>query len=169
MIFVTVGTTDFDSLAARMDELAPQLGEDVVIQTGRGTYTPRHAQHFRFAPSLDNYYRQARLVVSHGGLGTLVEVLRLGKPLIGVSNPDRYDLHQDDLLGEMERGGYLVWCRDLAALGADIERISRMRFRHYEEPACNIHLAIADFLAGQDMAHWRSARHRDQSHSAPDA
>jgi UDP-N-acetylglucosamine transferase subunit ALG13 len=155
MIFVTVGTTDFDALAARMDELTPVLNEEVIIQTGRGVYVPRHAQHFRFAPSLDDYYRQARLVVSHGGLGTLVEVLRLGKPLIGVSNPDRFDLHQNDLLGELERGGYLLWCRDLASLGDDIRRIASMQFRRYEQPPCRIHLAIADFLAGKDMSVWR--------------
>ena len=155
MIFMTVGTTDFDALAQRMDELTPALGEDVTIQTGRGAYEPRHAQHFRFAPSLDDYYRQARLVVSHGGLGTLIEVLRLGKPLIGVSNPDRYDLHQNDLLGELERGGYLLWCRDLNCLAADIERIAGMQFKHYEEPPCSIHLAIDDFLSGRDMAPWR--------------
>lgn len=155
MIFVTVGTTDFDALAARMDELAPSLREDVLIQTGRGAYVPQHAQHFRFAPSLDSYYQQARLVVSHGGLGTLIEVLRLGKPVIGVSNPDRFDLHQNDLLGELEQGKYLLWCRDLASLGQDIERISSMQFRRYEDPPCSIHLAIADFLDGRDMANWR--------------
>ena len=150
MIFVTVGTTDFDSMAMRMDELAPGLNEEVIIQTGRGVYTPQRAQHFRFAPALDDYYRRARLVVSHGGLGTLVEVLRLGKQLIGVSNPDRYDLHQNDLLGELAQGGFLLWCRDLASLEDDVRRISTMQFRRYEDPECNIHLAIADFLAGKD-------------------
>lgn len=158
MIFVTVGTTDFDALAARMDELAPALGEEVIMQTGRGRYAPRHAQAFRFAPALDDYYRQARLVVSHGGLGTLVEVLRLGKPLIGVSNPDRFDLHQQELLGELSTGGYLVWCRDLATLGDDIAGIAGRQFSRYEEPPCRIHEAIADFLAGKDMERWRNRR-----------
>jgi beta-1,4-N-acetylglucosaminyltransferase len=155
VIFVTVGTTDFDALAQRMDELVPSLADDVVIQTGRGIYTPQHAQHFRFAPALDSYYQQARLVVSHGGLGTLIEVLRLGKPVIGVSNPDRFDLHQNDLLGELEQGGYLLWCRDLALLGKDIERVAAMQFRRYEDPPCSIHLAIADFLDGKDMTRWQ--------------
>jgi UDP-N-acetylglucosamine transferase subunit ALG13 len=155
MIFVTVGTTDFDALASCMDELAARLGEEVIIQTGRGSYKPRRAQHFRFAPSLEDYYRRARLVVSHGGLGTLVEVLRLGKPLIGVSNPDRFDLHQNDLLGELEQGGYLLWCRDLASLAGDIERIAAMQFHRYDAPPCSIHLAVADFLAGKDMSTWK--------------
>ena len=155
MIFVTVGTTDFDALAARMDELAAELHEEVIIQIGRGSYQPRHARHFRFAPSLDGYYQRARLVVSHGGLGTLIEVLRVGKPLIGVSNPDRFDLHQDDLLGELERGGYLLWGRDLADLDDDIRRIGTMSFRRYQEPPCQIQTVIADFLAGRDPARWR--------------
>jgi beta-1,4-N-acetylglucosaminyltransferase len=155
VIFVTVGTTDFDLLAQRMDELAPALGEEVVIQTGRGVYPPQHARHFRFAPSLDDYYRQARLVVSHGGLGTLVEVMRAGKPLIGVSNPDRFDLHQNELLDEMEAGGYLLWCRDLANLSSEIARAASMQFRRYEDPPCSVHLVIEDFLAGRDLSPWR--------------
>src|SRR4051794_7327968 len=98
MIFVTVGTTDFDDLVERMDDLAPALDEEVICQIGIGRYIPRHCQYFRFAASLDDCLRPARLVVSHGGLGTVMEVVRLGKPLVGVSNPDRRDLHQDDIL-----------------------------------------------------------------------
>lgn len=156
MIFVTVGTTDFDALTACMDALAPGMHEEVIIQTGRGSYVPRKARHFRFAPSLDDYYRRASLVVSHGGLGTVIEVLRLGKPLIGVSNPDRFDLHQNDLLGELERGGYLLWCRDLACLKGDIRRIRGMHLARYHGPPCRIHEAITEFLQGGDMEKWRA-------------
>jgi beta-1,4-N-acetylglucosaminyltransferase len=158
VIFVTVGTTDFDALAARMDELAPGMEEEVVIQTGRGSYVPRKAHHFRFAPALDDYYRRASLVVSHGGLGTVMEVLRLGKPLIGVSNPDRFDLHQNDLLGELERGGFLLWCRDLACLADDVRRIRGMHFARYNSPPCYIHEAIIDFLQGKDMVKWKRGK-----------
>lgn len=149
MIFVTVGTTDFDGLAARMDDLAPTFEDKVVIQFGRGRYQPRHAACFRFAPTLDDYYRQADLVVSHGGLGAVVEVLRLGKPLVGVSNPDRYDSHQDELLRALSDGGYLVWCRNLDALADDLERARLTLLRPYEEPPCRIHEVIRDRLSGR--------------------
>lgn len=147
MIFVTVGTTDFDALVAEMDRIAPSLGEEVVAQIGRGRYEPANLRWFRTAPSLEPYYRQADLVVSHGGLGTVIEVASVGKPLVALSNPDRYDRHQDDLLGYMERQGHLLWCRDLARLEADVRRARTMAFRPYVAPPTRIHEVIREYLA----------------------
>jgi len=57
MIFVTVGTTDFDALVREMDRLAPGLGEPVTFQTGRGGARPLHAaESFAFAPALEPDY-----------------------------------------------------------------------------------------------------------------
>ena len=116
MIFVTVGTTDFDALIREMDRLAPALNEKVVAQIGRGRYVPAHMEYFRFVPSLDSYYARARVVVAHGGLGTMIEVLQRSIKLIGISNPDRYDRHQEDLLHALDTRGYMVWCRELGDL-----------------------------------------------------
>lgn len=138
MILVTVGTTDFDALVQAMDALAPSLGEPVVAQIGRGRYEPRHMAFFRFAPSLDAYYRDARLVVAHGGLGTAIEVLQRGLPLIGVSNPDRYDRHQDDLLGALSERNHMIWCKDLEQLPEAIARAATSTFVLYQAPECHI-------------------------------
>jgi beta-1,4-N-acetylglucosaminyltransferase len=146
MIFVTVGTTDFDPLVQAMDWLAPSLGDEVVAQIGRGKYEPQYIHWFRLAPSLQPYYEQADLVVSHGGLGTVIEVAALGKPLVAVSNPELYDLHQDDLLAYMERGGHLLWCRNLSDLEAAVRRARGMTFRPYTVPPTRIHLVIREYL-----------------------
>jgi UDP-N-acetylglucosamine transferase subunit ALG13 len=147
MILVTVGSTDFDALVRAMDELAPELGEEVVMQIGAGSYEPRHASGwFRYAPSLEGYYDRAEIVVSHGGLGTVVEVLRKGKRLVAASNPDRYDAHQDDILGTLAEAGHLVWCRDLARLRQDLATVRAATLTPYVEPECRIHLVIHEFL-----------------------
>lgn len=146
MIFVTVGTTDFDALVQAMDFLAPQLNEEVEIQIGRGGYEPRHCSWFRFSPSLEPYYERADVVVAHGGLGTIMEVLRRGGKLIGVANPDRYDQHQEDLLSYLAEEGYLIWCRDLASLPDELHRVHGMTFRRYWSPECHVHDVIAEFL-----------------------
>jgi beta-1,4-N-acetylglucosaminyltransferase len=149
MIFVTVGTTAFDALVRRMDQLAPILDEEVICQIASGPYTPRRCQYFRFAPSLDDWFHRARLVVSHGGQGSIMEAVRSGTPLVGVSNPDRRDRHQDDILDRFETEHYLIWCRSLENLDACIARASHTHFEAYAQPPCRIHLVIAEFFAEQ--------------------
>jgi beta-1,4-N-acetylglucosaminyltransferase len=147
MIFVTVGSTDFDALIRSMDEIGARLGEELIMQIGSGQYIPQSAtRYFRYAPSLDESYDQAEIVVSHGGLGTVVEALRHGKKLVAVSNPDRYDTHQGDILGAFAETGYLIWCRDLGHLEDDLKRVRVTDLAPYEEPPCEIHQVIREFL-----------------------
>jgi UDP-N-acetylglucosamine transferase subunit ALG13 len=146
MIFVATGTTGFDQLAQAMDELTQSLGEEVVTQIGAGRYIPTHAQYFRLAPSLQPYLQTASLVVSHGGLGTCLEVLDARKPLIALSNPDRYDNHQEDLLKALEAQDYLLWCRDVSQLDQAIATARQRQFRPYERSECRIHLDIREYL-----------------------
>ena len=149
MIFVTVGTTDFDALVRSMDLLAPQLGEEVEMQIGHGEYEPRHCSWFRFASSLEPYYARADVVVAHGGLGTVMEVLRRGGKLIGVANPDRYDQHQEAILRRFETDGYLVACYDLADLANAITHARTTPLRRYPRPQTTLHLEIGAFLANR--------------------
>ena len=150
MILVTVGTTDFDELVARMDDLAGDLDEEIVAQIGRGAYVPRNMEWFRFAPSLDPHYDRARLVVAHGGQGTVAEVLERGLPLVALSNADRFDLHQEDLLGAMERRGHLLWCRSLAELPEALERAAAHTFTPYQPSESRIAQVIRQHLGLDD-------------------
>ena len=149
MIFVATGTTGFDKLAREMDRLTPTLAEEVIIQIGSGRYVPSWAKHFRLAPSLQPYLQTASLVVSHGGLGTCMEVLAAGKPLVALSNPDRYDKHQDDLLGALEAQNYILWCRDPAQLDQAIATARQTAFQSYQRTDCRVHIRIMEFLGGQ--------------------
>ncbi len=146
-VFVSTGTTGFDDLAEAMDRLAAELGEPVVIQIGGGKYIPRWAEYFRLESSLAPYIQAASLVVAHGGLGVCMGVLESGRRLVAVSNPDRYDNHQADLLTALEAAGYLIYCRQLSELANAIERARRTEFRLYQKPATTIHILIREYLA----------------------
>ena len=146
-IFVTVGSTDFDALIRAADNLGPSLQSQGAMQIGHGQYIPVNMPYFRFAPSLAPYYDQASLVIAHGGLGTTMEVLRRGLPLVSVSNPDRYDNHQEELLSAMAEEGYLIECRQLDELERAIEMAQITPLRHYQPPECHIHRAIEGFLS----------------------
>ena len=146
MIFVTVGSTDFDALVAKMDELAAHLDDEVVMQTGLGKYRPKHCRSFRFAPSLNSYYDQAQIVVAHGGLGTIVEALERQKKLICVVNPATYDRHQEHLLSTFASQNYLLWCKDLERLAEAIQQARTTALSRYQPPECHIHEVIRDHL-----------------------
>jgi beta-1,4-N-acetylglucosaminyltransferase len=147
MIFVTVGSTKFTDLIRKMDELAPFLGDEVVMQIGNGPYEPKNARFFRYAASLDPYYDQADLVVAHGGLGTMVEVSERGKKLVCIVNPTTMDLHQEHLLRIYAEKNYLLWCKDLQQLAVAIQQAQNMQFARYQSPECHIHEVIKDYLS----------------------
>lgn len=145
-LFITVGTTDFDNLVKTADFFMPTLNIDGIMQIGHGSYLPVNLPFFRFAPSLVPYYKKATLIVAHGGLATTMEILKFGLPLVSVSNHDRYDNHQDDLLKEMENEGYLIWCRSLDELKESIGNAMIKKFKKYKPPKCNIARIIDEFL-----------------------
>jgi UDP-N-acetylglucosamine transferase subunit ALG13 len=146
-LFVSVGSTDFDELVRAVDSLVPSLGFEGIIQIGHGKYKPKNLPFFRFAVSLSPFYEKASLAVAHGGLATTMEILRQGLPLVSVSNPDRYDRHQEDLLKIMEENGYLIWCRKIEKIDASINLAMSQNFATYNPPECKIHLHISRFLS----------------------
>jgi beta-1,4-N-acetylglucosaminyltransferase len=161
VIFVAVGTTDFDDLIREMDEVALTLSEEIVMQIGNGQYIPKNCQYFRFSPSLEPYYSQASIVVSHGGLGIVMEVLERGNKLIGVENVTCHGEHQRDLLSALAEGGYLIWCQDLNTISGALACARRYTFKRYVAPGCEIHTMIKDFLqVGETNKHHpRKDRH----------
>ena len=100
MIYVTVGTErfPFDRLIRAVDTLGDVLkGEDVFIQTGTGTFTPSfpHAPFIPFDEACDKI-REARIVISHAGAGTLLMCANLGKVPIMMTRKRSFGEHIDD-------------------------------------------------------------------------
>uniref|UniRef100_A0A453IW49 Glycosyl transferase family 28 C-terminal domain-containing protein n=1 Tax=Aegilops tauschii subsp. strangulata TaxID=200361 RepID=A0A453IW49_AEGTS len=65
-------------------------------------------EHFTFLPSIADSIREASLVISHAGSGSIFETLRLGKPLIVVVNEDLMDNHQSELAEELAEQNHLL-------------------------------------------------------------
>ena len=95
MIFITVGTHDqqFTRLIRWIDKIAPEINEEIIIQTGFTDYIPKNCKSFKWAPSLDPYYKKARVVISHGGSSVWEFVYKHNKPLIVVPRQSKYNEH----------------------------------------------------------------------------
>ncbi|MBO4718391.1 MAG: glycosyl transferase family 28 [Prevotella sp.] len=85
MIFVTIGTQlPFDRLIRIIDKLAPELDEEIIAQVYKCGFTPQNIKTVDFlAPDeFDSPFNQARLIISHAGMGTILSALQKGKPII---------------------------------------------------------------------------------------
>jgi UDP-N-acetylglucosamine transferase subunit ALG13 len=101
VIFVTVGShyQGFDRLIKKMDEIAGKIDEKVIMQIGHTEYKPANAEYFDFVDDfqeIERLNREARVVVSHAGAGSILTALKLGSPVIVVPRLKKYDEHMDD-------------------------------------------------------------------------
>ena len=99
MILVTVGMQlGFDRLIEAMDAIAPTLDMPIIAQTGLGSYEPTHMEsREKIAPSeFERLVSEARVIVSHAGIGTVLTAQRLSTPI--VLFPRRFDFgeHRND-------------------------------------------------------------------------
>ena len=86
------------------------------------------------------------LVVSHGELGIISEVLETGKKRVGVENTICHGGPQRDLPSALAEDGYLVWCWDVDELPEAMERAMNQEFKRLVSPDCEIHLVTKGFL-----------------------
>ena len=85
MILVTVGMQlGFDRLVRAMDTLAPTLNMPVIAQTGKGGYRPQRMEaRERITPDeFEALVSEARLIVSHAGIGTVLTAQRFSTPTV---------------------------------------------------------------------------------------
>lgn len=107
MIFVTVGTHNqgFERLVKKADEIAKGISEEVVIQRGHTVYKPENADFFDFASrgEMQGLVKKARVIVSHGGAGSIIFALTERKPVVAVPRLKKYREHVNDHQIELVR------------------------------------------------------------------
>ena len=147
-IFVTIGTGKFEALVKELDKLAPKLKDDITIQLGSGSYKPKNCKWFDFAPDLRNYYKKADLIISHGGPGTVFEILETGKRFVACANVDRTDpRHQVEFLEAISKETKgLIYCKNLANLYSTIQKAKKLKFEKYKRPRCWMDKDVSLFI-----------------------
>ena len=105
MIYATVGTMylDFPRLIHKVDEIAAKLDEEVIIQIGMGQTIPKHCAHFDFRPREEilEIQRRARVIICHAGIGSIIDALQAGQPLVFVPRLKKFKEHNSDHQVEM--------------------------------------------------------------------
>lgn len=102
MIFVTVGTHEqgFDRLIRKIDELKRDelIKDDVFMQTGYCQYQPQFCKFKQFISysQMNQYTVESRIVITHGGPASFMNVLAKGKIPIVVPRQLKFNEHVND-------------------------------------------------------------------------
>ena len=141
MIFATVGMNEylFDRLIQKMDEVAGELDEEVLIQTGSSDYECKNARYFKFADDgeMSGHYDRCDVLVCQAGVGTIINGLKRNKPIVVV--PRRMELnevdtnHQFMIADELVKMGRGICVEDIKDLKDAILKAKGMEFPPYQQ------------------------------------
>jgi UDP-N-acetylglucosamine transferase subunit ALG13 len=135
VIFVTVGThaQGFSRLLGALGPLAEM--DELVVQHGPGAAPGDATVTARFLPAREvaKYVEQARAVVSHAGVGTLMIAWRAGHVPVVVPRlhalGEHVDDHQVELVRALEARGEVIGVWDVADLAAAVRSVPPRRPR----------------------------------------
>jgi len=168
-VFVTVGSTQFDGLVEvvlrkeTLEALYAKGYRQLVIQAGEsklGHHPPGASSTtwsdqldisiWKYKPSLLDDFKEADLVISHAGSGTILEVLRVPKPLIAVPNPTLLHNHQEELAVALHSLGYLGTAR-VINLPEVIRQFDAQALKPFPVPDTSKFQAILDEEMGYSL------------------
>lgn len=131
--FVTVGTipNDFSRLLTKIDELIEHgiIEGKVFVQKGYSKYLPENCEYTDFLDinEFEKQVKESNIIISHGGVGTLMTALKYGKKVIVVPRYRKFkeikDDHQLEITRELEREGKIVALYDIDDMEKAIRKV----------------------------------------------
>ena len=119
MILVLVGTNffSFDRLVEEVD-LKIAKTHEVVMQIGITKYIPINAKYFKYKDKdfILDQIKKSDLVITHGGYGSMIDSILLGKKVVAVPRKLEYKEcldNQIELVKYFESKKYVVGCYDI--------------------------------------------------------
>ena len=143
MILVMLGTQNnsFERLLKKIDELIEKkvIDEKVIVQSGYTKYESKNMRIFDLIPQeeLEKYQEQADLIITHGGVGSIVSSIKKGKKVIAVPRLHIYHEHVNDhqkqIVESFDKKGYIIGIQRIDELENAIIRVQNFEPKKYEE------------------------------------
>lgn len=164
LIFVTLGTQDksFERLLKQID-LDIQKGnikEKVVVQAGHTKYSSDNMEIFDFLATdeFEKMINKSRIIITHGGVGSILTGLKKGKVVIAAARLKKYKEHTNDhqkqIIKEFTDRGYILELRDFSKLSKIIEKAERFRPKKFVSNTPNFVSIVENIIEEDDHVSW---------------
>ena len=164
MILVTLGTQDkdFSRLLVAIDNEIKKgnIKEKVVVQAGCTNYTSDRMKIFDLVPpeKLNRLIDQSRLVITHGGVGSILSAIKKGKIVIAAPRLKKYGEHVNDhqkqIVKEFSEDGYILELRDFNKLGKMLEKAKSFRPKKFQSNTQNMVFLIDSYIQEDNHVSW---------------
>ena len=150
MVFVIIGTQKqpFNRMIKILNESKELINEEVIIQSGYTKVENNKYKSFKFLneSSFEDYIKKADLIITHGGVGSIVNSLKFNKKIIVVPRLSKYkehmDNHQIEIANKFEKLGYVAVLKENESLDETILDIKDKDFKNYAEDTSYINKLI---------------------------
>ena len=139
MIFASLGTMDmpFERMAKAVDSFAATTDEEVIVQTGHTDFDYKHAKAFKFCtkPEMQDYIKDASILVFQGGWGAISEAMEQHKRIVVIPRYDKTEhIHdQFQLIRKLDEIGCVIGVFDENELPNAIEKARTFDFKQIKK------------------------------------
>ena len=156
LIFVVLGTHELPFTRLLKDvEAQVELGniqDEIIVQVGHTKYQSPHMKMISFTSyeEMESLYRNADLVITHGGTGSITTGVKMGKKMIAAPRLIKYGEHNDDhqieIVSQFSNSGHILPFYDgdnLADVLAKVDAFQPVPFVSGKKEIMNI---LRDFI-----------------------
>ena len=133
MILVTLGTQDkpFKRLLEEIERQIEKgnIKEKVIVQAGCTKFKSNNMEIFDLLPTskFNNLLKKCDLLITHAGVGTIIEGLKQNKKIIAVARLKKYKEHTNDhqvqLINNFTEEGYIIGLTEFDSLDEALEKV----------------------------------------------
>ncbi len=146
MILVTLGTQDkeFKRILIEVERLIEvgKINEKVIAQIGNTKFETKLPNSkmelikFTTPKQLNELIQDSSFIITHGGVGTIIEGIDLGKKIIAVPRLKKYKEHVNDhqlqIIQNFDNKGYIIGTRCVEDIENSLDRVEKFVPRRYE-------------------------------------
>lgn len=160
MILILLGTQNnsFHRLLEKMDELVEKgiIEERILVQAGYTKYESKNMKIFDLIPQeeLERYQEKADLIITHGGVGSIISSIKKGKKVIAVPRLHEYQEHVNDhqkqIVESFHKKGYIMGVNGVEELEEAIlkmEKFVPVKYETKEDGNSKMLRIIEEFIA----------------------
>ena len=156
MILVLLGTQNnsFHRLLEEIDRLIEKniITDEVIVQSGYTKYNSKNMKIFELISKeeLNKLQDKADLIITHGGVGSIISSIKKGKKVIAVPRLHEYNEHvnnhQKEIIRLFNEEGYIIGIDSIEELENALLNIEKFTPTKYENNNKKMLQIISDFI-----------------------